>query len=431
MPRETNNHEPRLASPRARPGVLMSDRTSQPEVRTAILRDARLRRLLAVGLLTSMVRWLDVLTFSVFAYQQTRSAFWVASMMMLRMLPLALFGVAFGAIAGRIPRRTGLLVSQGALLATTLLLLIVAGLGALNVWHLAAASVVSGIVWAGDMPMRRAFIGDVVGPSRMSQAMALDAVANNGSRLAGPGLGGLLLATGGMPAVLSVGALLYVAVIAALVGLPRSGAPRADDKPLGSVGSMLAGGFRAVRETPRLAATLTNTIIFNIFCWPVISMVPVIGKERLNLSIEGVGLLASMDGLGSLVGAVMLAALARRLNHGIVYMGGTVLFLAMLPVFALSVHPWLSGLALIAIGAGQGGFAVMQSTLVFLSAPPRRRLEAMGLMTTCIGIAPLGFVMVGRLAERLGAPGAAIACSAGGLLTVVLTWRIWRPCLQA
>jgi MFS family permease len=403
---------------------------TQATASSPIHHDGQFRRLWSVGLLTSLVRWLDVLTFSVFAYQLTRSAFWVASMMMLRMLPLALFGAAFGALAARIPRRTGLLVSQGVLLATTLLLLLVSLMDALAVWHLAVASFLSGTVWAGDMPMRRGFIGDVVGPPRMSQAMALDAVANNGSRLVGPSLGGLLLAGGGMPAVLAVDAVLYLAVIAALLGLSRSAATPADEAPRGSVLSMLSSGLQAVRERPRLAATLCNTIIFNIFCWPVISMVPVIGKERLNLNTEGVGLLASMDGLGSLLGAIVLIALARRLRHGVVYMGGTFLFLLMLPVFALSVHPLLSGAALMFIGAGQGGFAVMQSTLVFLSAPPQRRLEAMGLMTTCIGIAPLGFVMVGWLAEWLGAPGAAVACSAGGMVTLALTWRVWRPCLQ-
>ena len=66
--------------------------------------------------MASLIRWIDVLTFSLVTYQQTGSAFWVASMMMLRMLPLALLGVAFGAIATRLSRRAGLLVCHGMLL---------------------------------------------------------------------------------------------------------------------------------------------------------------------------------------------------------------------------------------------------------------------------------------------------------------------------
>jgi MFS family permease len=419
-------------APREAANQLPHDIPPHPDAASPpIHHDAQFRRLWAVGLLSSMVRWIDVLTFSLVAWQQTHSAFWVASMMMLRMLPLALFGVAFGALAARVSRRTVLLTSQGLLLATTLALLLVSVLGALQVWHLALAAFISGVVWAGDMPMRRGFIGDVVGPPRMGRAMALDAVANNGSRLAGPGLGGLLLAGGGMPAVLAVDVLLYLAVLAALLGLPRSALLQAEGTPARAGWSTLIDGFRIARQTPRLAATLCNTIIFNIFCWPAISMVPVIAQERLKLGTEGTGLLASMDGLGSLLGAIGLTLLARRLRNGPVYMLGTGLFLLMLPVFALSTQAWLSALALIAIGAGQGAFAVMQSTLVFLSAPPGRRLEAMGVMTTCIGIAPVGFILFGWLAEWLGAPGAAIACSVGGLATLALTWPVWKPCLRA
>lgn len=392
------------------------------------LRDERFLRLWAAGLLSSLVRWLDMLAFAVFTYLQTRSAFWVALMMMLRMLPMALFGLAMGALAARLPRRTTLLISQGLQLGTTLLLLVLSFAGLLQVWMLAVAAFLSGAVWSGDMPLRRSFMGDVVGPQRMSQAMAIDAVANNGSRLAGPTLGGLLLATGDMQAVFAVDALLYVATLIALVGLPREH-PKPAGEPGMSLWSLLANGYRTARETPRLAATLFNTILFNIFCWPVISMVPVIGKERLELNTEGIGVLASMDGLGALVGALALTTLASRLRHGFVYIGGTLLFLCMLPVFALSTTPWLSGAALIAVGAGQGAFAVMQSTLVYFAAPPQRRSEAMGLMTTCIGVAPVGFLMVGWLADHLGATGAALACSALGLATLALTRRWWRACL--
>jgi MFS family permease len=394
-----------------------------------IHQEGRFRRLWTVGLLSSLIRWIDVLSFSVVTYQQTHSAFWVASMMMLRMVPLALFGIAFGAIAARISRRTGLLVCQGVLMATTLALLAASTWGVLQVWHLAVAAFISGVVWAGDMPMRRGFIGDVVGAPRMSQAMALDAVANNGSRLAGPAVGGLLLASGGMTAVLVVDAVLYVLVLAALLGLPKPVAPKTAGSP--RVGwSRLLDGLRAARESPRLTAILCNTIIFNIFCWPMVSMIPVIAQEQLQLGTEATGLLASMDGLGALLGAVLLTSMAQRLRHGPVYIGGTILFLVMLPLFALSGQPLLAALFLVGLGAGQGAFAVMQSTLVFLVAPAERRLEAMGLMTTCIGVAPLGFVFVGWLAERFGASGAAIVCSGSGLLTLALTWSVWKPCLR-
>jgi MFS family permease len=394
----------------------------------AIHDDPQFRRLWAAGLLGSLVRWLETLAFAVFTFQQTGSAFWVVNMTMLRMLPMALFGLAVGALAARISRRTVLLVSTAALFATTLGLLVVSVLGRVEVWHLALASFINGMAWVCDMPVRRGLMGDIAGPPRMARAMALDAVATNGCRLAGPGLGGLLLAYGALPLVFLVTAVLYVPMLAALVALRD--VPPAERPPKLSLRSLLSGGMQAARGSPRLTGTLCITVIFNLFGWPVLSMVPVIAQDHLRLSTQGTGLLASMDGVGSLVGALLLTALARRVWQGHVYVGGVVLFLALLPAFALSRHPLLTALVLLAIGVGQAAFAVMQSTLVYLSVPPQRRLDAMGLLTMCIGVGPVGFLFLGWLAQRFGAPAAAVTCSVAGLACVLLTWPLWRPCLR-
>ncbi len=389
--------------------------------------DRQFRRLWAVGMLVSLIRWLEILSFGVFAYEQTQSGFWVASLMMLRMLPLALFGLAFGALAARISRRTVLLASHGVLCVTTLALLVVSSVGAIEVWHLAASSFINGAVWAGDMPMRRSLMGDIAGPTRMAHAMSLDAVTANGCKLAGPGLGGLLLACGGLSAVFLCAALLYVLVLVALAGLIDR--PAVGEPPRTALRSLLIGGFQAARESPRLLATLWLTILFNLFAWPVLSMVPVIGQARLQLSTQGIGLLASMDGVGSLIGAIVLTSLAGRFRHGHVYVASVLFFLAMQLVFAWGSLPVVTGAALLALGFAQSGFAVMQSTLVYVAAPPDRRFEAMGLLTMCIGVSPIGFLAVGWLAERLGAPLAVMTCALCGFASVMFSWPLWRACL--
>jgi MFS family permease len=378
-------------------------------------------------LLSSLIRWLEILVFGVFTYQQTQSAAWVASMTMLRMLPMGLFGVLFGSVAARISRRTGLIVTQSALLLTTLCLLTVSALGALEVWHLAVASFISGTAWAGDMPMRRGLIGDIAGHLRMGQAMALDAVANNGCRLLGPSLGGLLLAYGGMTAVFVFAALLYVPVLTSVLTLADRPASMTGQKP--SISSMLIGGVLAARDNIQLRSVLCITIIFNLFAWPVLSMVPVIGQERLHLSTQNIGLLASMDGFGALIGALVLMAVSRRSRYGHLYVGGVFVFLMALPIFAQSVNPFMTAAALLVVGIGQSGFGAMQATLVYVSAPQDKRAEALGLLTMCIGIAPLGFLMVGWLAGWLGASTAAVICALCGLVSLGLTWPVWRRCL--
>jgi MFS family permease len=396
--------------------------------RVPVYSDPQFRKLWLVGMLVSLIRWLEILAYAVFTYDQTQSALWVASLMTLRMLPLALFGLALGALAARVSRRRVLLLTHAALLAISLVLLLLSAFGTIEVWHLALASALHGTVWACDMPMRRALMGDIAGPGRVAQAMSLDAVTSNACRLVGPALGGFLIAHGGLTAVFAVIALIFVPVLVALARLVEPRVEPADHKL--SLGAMLTGGFQAARESPLLLAALWLTILFNLFAWPILSMVPVIGREQLQLDPQGVGLLASLDGIGALLGALLLSTVASRLRHGPVYLGAVVGFLLLQMLLAWSTLAWVAGMTLFALGVVQAGFAVMQTTLVYTATPVARRAEAMGLMTMCIGASPLGFLAVGALAERLGAPMATLVCGICGLVGVALTWPLCRACLR-
>lgn len=379
-----------------------------------------------LGILVGLVRWAEILAFAVFTYELTHSEFWVASLMMLRMLPLALFGLPLGALAARVSRRRVMLAMHALVGFVGLALLLLSVWGQVQVWHLAVCSFLSGMLWASDMPLRRGLMGDIAGPERMAQAMSMDAVATSVCRLMGPGLGGLLLAQGGLPAVFLCSVLLYLPALLALFGLrePRSALSTAGQSLLG----VLAGGWQAARESPRLRAALWLTIVFNLFAWPVMSMVPVIGQDRLQLDPQGVGLLASLDGVGAVLGSVLLSFGFVRVRHGRLYLGAILSFLVLQMLLAWSSELLLTAAALLVLGAAQTGFGVMQSTLVYTTAPDHLRAQAMGLMTMCIGASPLGFLAVGALAQRLGAPTATLVCAVCGLLAVTLTWPLCRAC---
>jgi MFS family permease len=392
----------------------------------SLLRDAEFRRLWTAGVVQFLVRWLEVLVFGVYTYQETGSAFLVAGMTMLRLLPLALLGVPFGALAARIRRRTGLVVTMSTLAATAGILMLVAASGHLAVWHVAVASIVNGLAWAADNPLRRGLIGDVAGLQRMGSAMALDVGASNASRLIGPGLGGLLLAESGMAVVFGLAAVLYLGALIAVLRLRHQEVPQV--APRVSLTATLTAGFVAARASPRLAGALWLTVLYNVFAWPVLSMVPVIGQDRLGLGADGIGVLASMEGVGTLVGALALAAFSKPSMYGRLYVGGVLLFLTVMPLFALSTQPLAAGAALMVAGLGQAAFSIMQATIVFIAAPVERRMQAMGLLTMCIGLGPLGFLMLGWLAEGFGATTAALVSSGAGLVMVAATWRWWRAC---
>ncbi len=393
-----------------------------------LLAHADFRRLWTVGLASFLVRWLEILVFGVFAYQVTGSAFIVTLLTMLRILPLGLFGLLLGVVAARVDRRIGLIVSVAVSLLSSLVLLGLSLTDQLQVWHLGVASFVNGVVWSGDNPVRRGLMGDLAGPLRMGNAMALDVGASNACRLAGPASGGFLFAQGGMTAVFAFTVVLYLVALLAVLRVnpqpPSGGASRLPMRAL------LASGFVAARQSPTLAATLWLTIIFNLFGFPVLSLVPVLGKDLLGLDPDGVGALMSLEGLGAMAAAFAMAMWARAADYGRIFVLGCALFLSMLPIVGHSGWLPLTVIAMVTLGMGQAGFSVMQSTLAFVASPPDRRMPAMGLLTVCVGLGPIGFLSLGWLAERLGASTAAALLGGAGIVLIGASWPWWRVCWQ-
>ncbi len=382
-------------------------------------------RLWLVGLVTFGVRWLEMLAIAVFAYQHTGSPFIVAALTMLRMLPMALFGVVIGAMAERIERRTALIVVVASVGLNSLTMAVLALTGHLAVWHLAVASFVSGVGWTTDNPVRRTMIGDAVGPERMSAAMSIDVGANNASQILGPTLGGVLLATFGIGGVFCVSVICYLLALATALRVRHRNLAR----PTGAQGILarMIEGLVLVRRDRRLMAVLLITVISNVFAWPSTSMIPVIGHDRLGLGAIGIGMLSSMTGIGAFCGAVAIALFVRPPLFSRLYLGGVVAFLIMVPVFALAPDSLLAGSVLLMTGVANACFSIMQATLVYLAAPPHMRSRVFGVLSVCIGVGMLGFMHIGLLAGMIGASWATAATGGEGILALVLTRRWWRP----
>ena len=262
----------------------------------------------------------------------------------------------------------------------------------------------------------------------MGQAMSADVGSNNASRMLGPTLSGLIFAAVGIEGSFLVSVALYgVAVVAALRLRYRSGVAPATGE---GVAARIGQGIALVRRTPALRGTLAITVIFNIFGWPITSLVPVVAQGRLALGAEATGLLSSMDGVGAFAGSLLIGLLARPAWHARLYLGGVTAYLAMIIAFATAPSAIPAGIALFLVGFGQSGFSIMQATLVYLLTPAELRSRVLGLLSVCIGLGPIGFVHVGLLADWVGAPLACAISGAEGLVALALTRPWWRAILS-
>lgn len=398
--------------------------TVRPRHALALLANAEFRAVWLIGALTGVVRWLELLAFGVFVYDLSQSALMVSLVSLLRMLPLALFGIVTGALVEHLGAKRTLVLGLAAMLTVAAGMLAIAWFGQITVWHLALAAFLGGLFWTTDLPARRTMLGTIAGSERVAQAMALDSATSNATRALGPALGGLALAGIGLKGVLLFGVAGYALSLLLLLRVPEIAAS--------AIAGRLPGVWRGIRDGLRYAAgnremagALAVTIIFNVWAFPYTAMIPVIGREVLGLGPFPVGLIMSAEGSGALLGALYLTAAARVELYRRYYFFGCLACLAMILALAGSPGAWSAGLSVLIAGIGAGFFSTMQATLIFTLAPPELRSRLMGVLTVCIGTAPLGFAHVGLLADWLGPEPALIVIAAEGLLASLVAWLYW------
>ena len=222
--------------------------------------------------------------------------------------------------------------------------------------------------------------------------------------------------------------MLYAASLVAALRMRKRNGPAAAHPA--SFITRIREGFAWLRGNRRLSSVFVITVIFNIFGWPFLSMVPIIGTDYLHLDPRGVGLLASCDGVGGLLGAMLLGLFARPAWHGRIYAGAVTAYLVLAIGFATAPAVVLAALALFLVGMVGVGFSVLQTTLVYRLAPVALRARLLGLLSVCIGTGPLGFLYLGLLADVLTPRVGCVALAAQGILALLFTRRYWQPVLK-
>jgi len=345
-------------------------------------------------------RWMQMTLLTWLILNLTDSPWLVALVGFFSSAPMFVLGLVGGMLADRVHRQRLLTISQGTNVASSFILTLLLGTGAVEVWHAYMAVLITGACWALDTPSRRAVIYDLLGVEGVTNAVALDSVGMNASRMCGPALAGALITlvgvTGGYVAITLFCTLAWVLLWS--LRIPQRPRPERRQQ---SLGRNLLEGFRYVRENSTIKATLYITVVMNVLLFPYVQMVPVIARDVLHVDAAFMGALQAAEGLGALVGAVLLASATRLNYHGRVFVWGSMLALIGLCVFSLSHWYLLSLPTLLFLGLGTAGFGTMQSTLVMLAAHEEMRGRALGVLSLAIGTGPFGSLLMGAMASAV------------------------------
>jgi MFS family permease len=380
------------------------------------LHDANFRRLWLAGLCVNVGRWLDFLVLGWLVLDLTGSPFMVGVAAFCRFAPMIVLGLFAGLLIDRVPRGRLLVGVQCVNFGASVLLAGLFATGHGDLWWLIGVETLLGIAWAVDFPSRRTALFTLVGHKRVTNAVSLESVSMQGTKIVGPVLGGVLLARLGpvacylVLAALFLGALLLTLSLARRVSLPAS--PKSDESILAG----LATGFQEARWQPAIFGVLIITIVMNGLVFPYQQILPVFARDVLDIGPELLGLLVAVGGVGTLIGAFWTAGRRDFVSHRQVFVGGSML--AGLMVVVQSFSPgYLTSIPIqFIIGIAESGFGTMQSTIVLLAAHERARGRVLGILSVCIGTNPIGSLAVASLTTYVGAPVAFGSAAALALL---------------
>ncbi len=381
-----------------------------------LLADSAFVRLWAAGGMTNSMRWVEMLVSGLFAYELTGSAFAVSLVLMSRALPMLTAGALAGALAESLDRKRLLMAGQAATAAGAIVIAILSATGSLALWHLFLNGLLGGLVWTNELATRRRMVAEAAGPHRIVQAVAFDTMTGSTTRMVGPLAGGIFYQTVGVTAAYVIASAVYVLAFTLVMGVAHT-----QERRVLVVHRLVADVAEALRialSMPALRLVLGITIAMNVFGFSYTAILPAFGAVAFRASPVEIGVLAAAEPFGAL-----LAGLAIALRRGpppgrLAFALGSAGFLAVLCVAALAPGLWLAVLLLMLGGIGTACFASLQTGLVMMQAPIEARSRILGLTTTCIGMGPVGVLVVGALADAFG-PRAAIAGMAlAGLVAV-------------
>jgi predicted MFS family arabinose efflux permease len=384
------------------------------------LRHPAFLRVWLAGMLTYPARFADITTVAWLVTRGTDRPSDVALIAVFRWLPYLFAGPIVGVLIDRLPRLRVLRVALASMAGGAVVVGVLALTDRLEIWHLYAYTSFSGLTWTVDVPARRAYLRGVVGRRLTTLALALDQVTWHSGLLIGANLAGLLLDD------INAGWVFVGVAAAVLLSLPfLRGLPRlslaASSKTEPVLRSLLEG-VRFVRSSRTLVGVLCLVAITNLFGFGFEAMTPVFAEDVLHASAARFGLLMSAQGLGSVLGGLMLIRFAPRVRrHAFVLMGVVIANHVASILLALSV--WYSASFTVLVIAGISGnfFAIMSTSIFLLLTPDAMRGRVLGIHIFVIGCYPLGIFVLGRLADAIG-PGPALAWMAAagiGLACIV------------
>jgi len=380
-------------------------------------------RLYFLGQLVSLLgSWLQSVAQAWLVYRLTGSSFQLGLVLFIGQASLLFLSPIGGLIADRYPRRWVVVATQTTSMLLAFVLAVLTLWGHVQLWQILAMAGLQGIINAIDVPTRQALVSEIVNTDNLLNAVALNSsIFNNASSVA-PLVAGFLVATVGEGWCFAINGATYLAVIAGLLMMRLE--EQRKDGGMQSALSSVREGFHFVHDTAPIRRILLVLAVVSLLGAPFTVLMPIFADKILHAGPRGLGLLMSANGVGSLIGSLLLASRRGLAGLGRWIVFGSAGFGAALTLFSQSRSFALSLLILAAVGFCMFYQITASNTLIQAMSPNALRGRVIAILSMLIlGVVPFGALLAGFLAEHFGAPltvaVGGLACVAGAVLCSV------------
>ena len=339
----------------------------------------------------------------------------------LQFLPMLILGPFGGLVADRVNKRSLLFITQtaGGVLALVLGILVVSHTVVL--WQVYLLAGLLGVVNLFDNPARQTFMMELVGRDDLPNAVSLNTVVMNASRVVGPAIGGVIITLFGLGVCFFVNAASYVAVIVGLAMMRVADLHRTE--PVERAKGQVRDGFRYVWRTPALRNVLLAVALIGVFAYNFTVTLALLAKGTFHGGAGTYAVLTSCMGAGAIVGGLFAAHRSRPTPRLLQVLALT--FGGLLAAVALAPTLVAADVLIVAMGAASVGFIATANATLQLTSDPAMRGRVMALYAMAfLGTTPIGAPLVGAIAQ---ATSPRVALMVGAVATVVaaglLMWR--------
>ncbi len=382
------------------------------------------------SLLSSAGRTIQQLTLGWLIFDLTGSTVLLGTVQFLYQAPSLVTAPLIGVFIDRFDRRRVLIVSQLALAAAATLLAIDTAAGTVQTWHILVFALVSGFENTVIHVVRQALIPRLVPRHALMNAISLNSIGFNITRIGAPFLAGILLVNLGVSGNFVLQALLVIGVAMAAfpMRIPRmdTGKGNSQDEPFWS---QIVAGAAFIWRTQALRVLFATQFIFMLLAMPFVSFLPALAEDVLHVEADGLGLLYTATGVGALLGTAALTGAGNVQRKGLLILASFAI--TGLTMLAFGWVTWLpaSLLLLAVMGAAQMLFSAVNMTMVQSNIPDELQGRVMSIYQMGHASLAAGTLALGVLAEIIGV-GEAITAMGLILLCVALAGRLAVPTLR-